>query len=197
VGAEGQRVQLTKEMIDQLKNMLKNAQRCAKCKKLYCLNCGKPRCACEGLEQCDCPPGGGGDSMVVPIPGQGQGQGQGDGQGQGQGQGNGGSDQNGPGMGGPGHGEGGKAPEDPHDVKFQTTKVKGQMGPGRIVSHMFVRGLPSVTDDEKKTQFREAHGAAQRAASEEISSGRIPRELRDYVRDYFDSTKPDSSTEKK
>ena len=62
---------------------------------------------------------------------------------------------------------------------------------------MFVRGLPSVTDDEKKTEFREAHGAAQRAASEEVSSGRIPRELRDYVREYFDSTKPGTPAEKK
>jgi hypothetical protein len=62
-GAEGpageaQRVKLTQEMIDQLKKMLKNAKKCAQCKKLYCLNCGLPRCACEGLQQCECPPGG-------------------------------------------------------------------------------------------------------------------------------------------
>ncbi len=177
MAGEAKQMQLTQEMIDQLKKMLKNAQKCPQCKKLYCLNCGKPRCACQGLEQCDCDEGGGGQCGLVGLPGLAQ-------------QAGAGAGGEGPGMGGPGHGEGGKAPEDPHDVKFQTTKVKGKMGEGRIISHMFVKGLPSVTDDEKKVEYQEAHEAAAKAASEEVSSGRIPRELRAYVRDYFTSTKP-------
>ncbi|MHC4914594.1 MAG: hypothetical protein ACYTGB_03800 [Planctomycetota bacterium] len=180
MAGEAQQVELTQEMIDQLKKMLKNAQKCPTCKKLYCLNCGKPRCACDNLEECDCAEGGGAGGLVG-LPGLGQ-------------QGGGGQGGDGPGMGGYGQGEGGKAPEDEHDVKFQTSKVKGQMGEGRIISHMFVKGLPSVTDDEKKVEYQEAHDAAAKAASDEVSSGRIPRELRTYVRDYFTSTKPKAKT---
>jgi hypothetical protein len=178
LAGEGQQIQLTKEMIEQLKKMLKNAQRCAKCKKLYCLSCSKPRCACDALEQCSCQAGNGQCDMIQ-LPGMGGGAG-----------GAGGAGGKGSGMGGMGQGEGGIAPEEKHDVKFTSTKIKGKMGRGRIISHMFVKGRPSVTDDEKKTEYKTAHHAAAKAASEEVNSGRIPRELREYVRDYFSSTDP-------
>jgi hypothetical protein len=97
-------------------------------------------------------------------------------------------------MGGYGQGEGGIAPENEHDVKFQSSKVRGQIGEGRIVSHMLVRGAPVVTDDEKMTEYRQAHDAAYKAASEEVSSGRIPREYREYVKSYFDDTRPPSGS---
>jgi len=182
LAGECKQIKITQEMIDQLKKMLQNAQKCAACQKLYCLKCGKPRCACEGLEECSCQAGQGQCGMMQ-IPGLGVAGGQG---GAGAGKG--------PGMGGPGQGEGGKAPVDPHDVKFTSTKVRGKMGEGKIISHMFVKGMPSVTDEEKKTEYRAAHDAATKAASEEVNSGRIPRELREYVRDYFTSTDPAGKT---
>lgn len=190
---EGQQIQLTKEMIQQLKDMLKNAQKCTVCKKLYCLTCSKPRCACEKLEECDGHPQGQGMGMQLPGGGGMAGMPGGDGKGGKGGSqpgGGGGSPQKGPGMGGYGIGEGGKAPESEHDVKFKSTKVKGKLGEGRIISHMFVKGKPSVTDDGKKNEYKAAHAAAAKAAGDEVDSGRIPRELRKYVRDYFDSAAP-------
>jgi hypothetical protein len=94
-----------------------------------------------------------------------------------------------------GQGQGGQVPEQENKTGMQSTKVGGQMGQGRIVSHMFVRGQPSVSDEKKKAEYQEAHTAAARAASEEVSSGRIPRELRVYVRDYFTATKPQETTQ--
>jgi hypothetical protein len=175
---EGQRLQLTEEMIKQLKDMLKNAQRCAFCKKMYCINCGQPRCGCEGLPQCQCQ-GGDGCQGVVGVPGMGL---------QGGGAGGGGK---GAGSGGPGQGEGGKPPENPHEVKFQTTKTPGKIDPqGQIIGHMWTKGSPSLKDDEKKAEYTAAHDAAAKAATEAVESGKIPRELREYVRNYFDTTRP-------
>ncbi len=176
---EGQQIKLTKEMIQQLKDMLKNAQKCTVCKRLYCLVCGKPRCGCEALEQCAGHPKGQGMGMGLRIPGGATGT-----------PGAGGAPGDGKGMGGYGQGKGGKAPETEHDVKFQSTKVKGQLGQGRIISHMFVKGRPSVTDEEKKNEYKAAHAAAAKAASAEVDSGRIPRDLRDYVRNYFKDSAP-------
>jgi len=189
LAGEGQQIEITKEMIDELKKMLKNAQRCAKCKKLYCFSCNRPRCGCEGEEQCDCQPGEG-QGMGVPIPGPGGG---GMGQGQGQGSGPGGQG-SGPGTGGMGQGEGGKPPESEHGVDFKTTKARSKMGVGKIVGHMVVRGEPTVTGEKQRAEYRKAHAAAAKAASEEVESGRIPRDLRDYVRQYFTSTKLKGST---
>jgi hypothetical protein len=197
LAGECQQVQITQEMIDQLKKMLRNARRCPVCRKLSCLNCGKPRCACQAGAQCSCQPGDCQSCGLAQIPGLG-GQCPGGGSspgGSGAGTGaSAGAGGKGPGMGGPGQGRGGIAPEEEHKVGFAPTKVRGKLGEGRIVSHMFVKGLPSVTDDEKRSTYRAAHDAAARAASEEVNSGRIPRELRDYVRDYFTSTKPGSQS---
>ncbi len=175
---EGQQIKITKEMIQQLKQMLKNAQKCTVCKKLYCLNCGKPRCGCEALEQCSCEPCGNCGKMCLP------------GGCSGGTSGAGGAPGSGKGMGGYGQGKGGKAPEEEHDVDFKSTKVKGKLGEGRIISHMFVKGKPSVTDEEKKNEYKAAHAAAAKAASAEVDSGRIPRDLRDYVRNYFRDSAP-------
>jgi tetratricopeptide (TPR) repeat protein len=175
LGQEGQRVQLTEEMIKQLKEMLKNAQRCAFCRKMYCLNCGQPRCGCEGLPQCECQGGPGG---AAGLPGLGQMGGVGAGAGAGAG------------TGGPGQGQGGNPPENPHDVKFQTTKAPGQVdSQGQIIGHMWTKGAPTLKDDDKKAEYQAAHEAAAKAASEAVESGKIPRELREYVRNYFDTTR--------
>jgi hypothetical protein len=193
MGQEMERLQLTQEMVDQLKNMLRNAKRCAVCRKIYCLNCDRPTCACEGLEQCDCPPCDDCGMAGIPgtgTPGGGSGNGGAGGSGQsgGDGGGAGNSGGSGSGMGGYGQGEGGQAPEREHETGTVSTKVRGQMHDGRIISHMFQRGAPTVSEDEKPTEYHEAHAAAAKAASEEISTGRIPRELRGYVRDYFTAT---------
>ncbi|HOX07786.1 MAG TPA: hypothetical protein PK280_15405, partial [Planctomycetota bacterium] len=161
--AEGERVQATEEMIKQLKDMLKNAQRCAVCKKLYCLNCGLPRCACEGQQQCQCQPGD--CAGVVGIPGAGK---PGGGSGAGGGTGAGG--------GGPGQGMGGNLPENPHDVGFQTAKSKSQLDKGHIIGQMWVKGAPTLKGDEKRAEYVEAHQAAAKAATEAVEAGRIPRE---------------------
>jgi hypothetical protein len=68
------------------------------------------------------------------------------------------------------------------------------MGPGQIIGHMFVKGAPSVLDGEKRVEYTEAHTAAAKAAAEAVENGRIPRELREYVRDYFSATKPAPAT---
>ena len=164
-------------MIKQLKDMLKNAQRCAFCRKIYCLACGLPRCGCEGLPQCQCQ-GGEGGMATVGVPGLGQpGAGAGGGKGQG--------------SGGPGQGQGGNPPENPHDVKFQTTKTPGKLDTqGQIIGHMWTKGSPTLKDDEKKAEYTAAHDAAAKAATEAVESGKIPRELREYVRNYFDTTRP-------
>lgn len=194
LGGEGQRLQADAEMIKQLKEMLKNAPRCSICKKMYCLNCNRPRCACEGQDQCQCQPGQGqGQGQGVGV-GAGAGAGVGAGQagaGAGQGGAQPGAGGVGGGMGGPGQGQGGKAPEREHDVQFQSAKAPSQINKeGRIVGHMFVRGEPTLRSDDKKVEYEEAHTAAAKAATEAVESGRIPRDLREYVREYFDSTKP-------
>ncbi len=189
LGQEGERVQMTEEMIKQLKDMLKNARRCAFCRKMYCLNCGQPRCGCEGLPQCDCQNGEGGEGGqggeggeggAAAMPGLGAMR-----------SGGGGSSGSGSGTGGSGQGEGGNPPEREHDVGFQTTKAPGKVDTqGQIIGHMITRGDPMVRDDDKKAEYQAAHEAAAKAASEAVESGRIPRELREYVRNYFDTTKP-------
>jgi len=92
-------------------------------------------------------------------------------------------------MGGPGQGEGGQAPENPHDVKFQATKTPGQLGKGQIIGHMWVKGQPAPKDDKMRAEYVEAHAAAAKAATEAVESGKIPRELREYVREYFTATR--------
>jgi hypothetical protein len=192
-----QQMQLTQEMIDRIKQMLRNARKCPQCQKLCCLKCGQAKCGCPGEPQCQCKPGDCSGSMgiPVPVPGAGAGSGQGAGGDGSQGSGSGGSGGDGSksdgGMGGYGQGQGGIAPEKAHDVGMVSTQIKGKLGQGKIISHMFDRGRPTITDSEKKVQYHKATVAAAKAASEEIDSARIPRDLRDYVREYFTTDNKD------
>jgi len=89
------------------------------------------------------------------------------------------------GMSGPGIGAGGIAPVAAHDVKFDPTKIKGQITKGRVVGSFFIDGK-QVKGEARATYVKEV-AAANVDAARALDKEQIPRAYQDYVRDYFES----------
>jgi len=93
----------------------------------------------------------------------------------------------GPGMGGPGIGRGGMAPVAPEDVDFESTKVKGKIRPGRVLSSYFEDGVQ--VKGEVRVEYDQAVETAAREAAEAVDREEIPRAYKKHVREYFQALK--------
>jgi len=94
------------------------------------------------------------------------------------------TDGRGSGFGGAGKGRGGILPERQHDTGTEATRLRGQLGEGKILSAWFSDGVQ--LKGETRRQYADAVMSAQQEAAQAISIERIPQEYRDHVRDYFE-----------
>lgn len=89
----------------------------------------------------------------------------------------------GPGMGSGGIGIGGKAAQEPQEVGFQPTRIKGRVRPGRVAGSFFIDGVQ--IKGEARVEFQETVQTAAQEAAEAVEKEQIPRLYREYVRRYF------------
>lgn len=90
-------------------------------------------------------------------------------------------------MGG-GIGAGPRPEGEPGDVKFDRSKLGGQMGEGELIGSFFVRGVPPKGPTQ--TKYVEMLEQYEHEASQALEKEPIPAGQRDQVRQYFDALKP-------
>ena len=89
--------------------------------------------------------------------------------------------------GGPGKGQGDRSGSTPTDFAAERQKIKTQTGKGPIISKQYVKG-EQITG-ESYAEFTEAVEASSKTASEALSNGDVPPELRKTVQSYFGALK--------
>ncbi len=88
-------------------------------------------------------------------------------------------------MGDRGIGQGGKAKENPSDTGFDKSRVKSQLGKGKMVGSWFSKGEPP--SGKALTEYSEAQQSSSEEAKDALSKQKVPAEYQNYVREYFDS----------
>jgi hypothetical protein len=76
------------------------------------------------------------------------------------------------------------------DEKFKLDRVRGHVGDGKIVGSFFTKdGAP--VKGKSSAEWAEVTNAAKEKETEALDKTRIPKGLKNYVRDYFDSLTPE------
>jgi hypothetical protein len=87
--------------------------------------------------------------------------------------------------GGEGQGRGGDPGEKATDTGLVKTRLRGEIGKGKIVGAWTVKGEPPK--GQVRAEYEEAAESAAEEAMDALSKQRVPAAQRDYVRDYFDA----------
>lgn len=79
--------------------------------------------------------------------------------------------------------------DDKGDPRFKADRVRGKVGEGKIVGSYFTKdGAP--IKGKATAEWAETTNAAKVKETEALDKTRIPKDLKHYVRDYFDSLTP-------